>query len=542
MTELPHEPWFVGALPGDNGGVDYLGLREANLQLMAEFFPGINNKTNRIRPYSVMSWMVWAFLQSKRDHGETTARYDEFQRFREKVEVLFNWGHQLAGEGTGLVGNAQVCPAADGEVPLTFADWKRNVSWLDAVNYGPSLKDESGLGFLNKHIDGFYAIKPLGAALGQALEVCLKDAGVDYETLVSADDCHASKAFAKQVHGAWNCASPSSEEARVFGQAFYVPDAMVVSGDAPRGARGRRSAAIELIRESLRLLAKPATADEVRRAMACRVLPPDARVTDMSAVQAAQNLWQVLQLRQAQRLAFEGLFGWCERKIATLEANDSEQLAAAIRELLGKDSAGEVSDAWVAHQLEDADNSPAVEGCWDVPGLNDSERHDLFEHVATLLREIRTLSDEVPVRALRLLTLVVVATERMTIAPFAANYLDAGGRARVSLRSWAEHVRRIQARPLSSFLTHLVENFLLSQHFGVAAIRGGENRQRLRLTIEDVGLVSLLAGAGGAWTPALTSDRLEAALSLMADVGIVTREGAPDGGARYVAVVAAATH
>lgn len=541
MTELPHEPWFVGELPSGNGGVDFLGLREANLQLMSEFFPGINNVTSNIRPYSVMSWMVWAFLQSRRENGEETVRHDDFERFREKIEVLFNWGHQLAGEGLGLAGNAQVCPAADWEVPLTFVGWQRRVSWLDAVNYGPSLKDESGLGFLHKRTDGFYAINPVGAALGQALEASLRGAGVDYDKLLSAKDCHATKAFAEQVHLAWNCANPSNEEAHIFGQAFYAPDEMVVQGKARRSARGRRSAAIELIRESLRLLEQPASADEVRRAMACRILPSNAQITDLSAVKAAQNLWQVLQLRQAQRLAFEGLFGWCERKIATLEANDSEQLVASIRELMCDDSAGEISDAWVTEQLVNADNSTASEQCWDVPGLNGSEQHNLFEHVANLLREVRLLSDEVPVRSLRLLMLVVVATERMAAEPFAAHYLNVGGYARVSLMSWAEHIRRIKERPLSYFLTHLIENFLLSQHFGVAAIRGGENRQRLRLTIEDVGLVSLLPSAGDAWIPALTADRLEAALSLMADAGFVMRDRAPSGHVRYVAAVIAKT-
>ena len=36
---------------------------------------------------------------------------------------------------------------------------------------------------------------------------------------------------------------------------------------------------------------------------------------DQAAVNGAQAVWQVLQLRQAQRLAFEALFGWTEERI-----------------------------------------------------------------------------------------------------------------------------------------------------------------------------------------------------------------------------------
>lgn len=165
MIELPNLPWFVPPPKGDNGGVDYLGLRQVNLQLMGEFLPGINNVTSRLRPYSVLSWAVWRFIDSKAAANEPTATVDEFVRFREKVEVLFGWSHQVAGEGVGLVGNAQVCPAADGEVALSFSEWKRNVSWLDAVNYGPSIKDENGLGFLSKHPSSLYGISAHGEAL-----------------------------------------------------------------------------------------------------------------------------------------------------------------------------------------------------------------------------------------------------------------------------------------------------------------------------------------------------------------------------------------
>ena len=147
MIQLPYIPFFVLAPIDDNGGVDFLGLRQANLNLMDDFLPGVNNVTRFLRPYSLMCWIIFAFQKAVNEKGMKEVKSSQFQQYREKVEVLFGWGHQLAGQGTGLVGNAQVCPNSEGSVSLDFPSWKRKVSWFDAVNYGPSLKDENGVGW-----------------------------------------------------------------------------------------------------------------------------------------------------------------------------------------------------------------------------------------------------------------------------------------------------------------------------------------------------------------------------------------------------------
>jgi hypothetical protein len=80
---------------------------------------------------------------------------------------------------------------------------------------------------------------------------------------------------------------------------------------------------------------------------------------------------------------------------------------------------------------------------------------------------------------------------------------------------------------LDSFLLTVIENFLLSQHFGVAATRYTAGKQRLRLTIEERGLTPMIDGLKEVWEPQVTPDRLEAALKLMADCGLVDRTKGP---------------
>jgi hypothetical protein len=99
-------------------------------------------------------------------------------------------------------------------------------------------------------------------------------------------------------------------------------------------------------------------------------------------------------------------------------------------------------------------------------------------------------------------------------------YFQHGAGYRISMAKWAEFVFRNQNQPLQSFLSSLIENYLLSQHFGVAASRYETGKQRLRLTIEERGLVPMI-GENDIWEPTITPDRLNSALSLMTDYGVL---------------------
>jgi hypothetical protein len=60
-TQLPRFPFFVPPYEPEHGGVDFLGLRQANLEMMATYLPAINNVTVYIRAFSLLSWIHWKF-------------------------------------------------------------------------------------------------------------------------------------------------------------------------------------------------------------------------------------------------------------------------------------------------------------------------------------------------------------------------------------------------------------------------------------------------------------------------------------------------
>jgi hypothetical protein len=534
MIDLIDAPWFVPPPKGEGGGVDYLGLRQVNLDLMAEFMPGINNVTGKLRPYSLMCWAVWRYLDAMAAESRIDVERSEFERFREKIEVLFGWSHQLVSEGVGLVGNAQVCPTADGEVPLSFATWSRNVSWLDPVFYGPSLKDESGLGFLVLHRSGLYGIHAPGVTLAVSLDACLKSQGACYEKVASIHDLSCPRDIATAIHNGWSVSSPSAEEKAAFRGVFYCPTELQgLAGERHWNARARRAAATELIQFVLADAKRPLTVNEIRRAMAVRDLVDQQALLNRDALISCQELWRVLQLRQAQRLALEALFGWSEKQIWLGEARNSESLVEVMfSAVTGAENLLSVDD-WVVSLLDEYGTTANAVGCCLIPGFNGVPDHDLFIHVGELLTAIKSSDERVPSVALKILLLVVVAVEALEKSQVASRYLDVGQKARVSLIEWSRLVRAREAQGLRRFLSVLVENYLLSQHFGVAALRTEEGKPRLRLTIEEEGLVSLLPSAAHAWHPALTPDRLESALSLMSESELIARFPSGDGVLRY---------
>jgi len=510
--DLPHAPFFVRPPVDDNGGVDFLGLRQANLNLMDTFLPGVNNVTWNVRPYSMMAWTVWAFANEARERGMTEIKASDFTKFREKVEVLFNWGHQLDDNGAGMPGNAQVPPAGAGEVPLDFASWKRNVTWFDAVNYGPSIKDENGLGFVHQVESGLFRPTEAGEALAKALDETLR-ATQEYETLESLETGRATEAVAQRLYGAWRIDECSAREATIFKDVLYQADA---SDESARVQR--RSGAISLIQESLSEIGRPLRADEIRAEM--------MRTTTQSRrslpVARAKAVWTVLQIRQAQRLAFEALFAWMEMRILVQGDASSQQLVGALVALLTAQGYDLGRQDWVSACLATSMQGATIEGSIVDIGLND-DGVGILAQTNELANDIPDHRDDSAVRAVMLLFLVAAVTEELEKAEEYAELLNEGGSQRVSLRWWSRFVKGKGGLPAPQFLTNAFENYLLSQHFGIAAIRTSESKPRLRITIEEEGLVSLLKKDADIWQPGVTADRLESTLSLMADCGLLNR-------------------
>lgn len=87
-----------------------------------------------------------------------------------------------------------------------------------------------------------------------------------------------------------------------------------------------------------------------------------------------------------------------------------------------------------------------------------------------------------------------------------------------------------------TFLEKFVETWLVSQHLGVAASRLSGDSGRMRLSLEDGGLVSVLAGQNKCWEPILTADRIETVLSLLAQCSLLKTAPVGNGQVAYLSV------
>lgn len=511
--ELPDMPRFIEPYRDESGGVDFLGLRQLNLDLMDQFLPGINNVTDLIRPYSLIAWTVWKFIESSKAKHATDVGAKDYKLFREKAELLFTWGHQLNGADAGLVGRTSANPEPRSrQVPLSFEAWHRNVSLIDAVNYGPSLKIDNGLGFIRQVKAGLFTFTEHGRELAEALDQQIAKTAFVAQ-LTSLADTKGTTEMASGLFPAWDVRRPSQEEKAIFKQAFYSPEAI---GQDSR--LGRRSAAVQLILEALRAEGVPSNEWEIRRAMLFGATRDGKPFELDDPLQEARMLWIALQIRQVQRLALEALFSWVEHQVIVNRNNLGAQLVDGACAQLPEGDLGipvlDTPDDYLKALHKRAGSKDLLEA-----GIND-EYLDIISRML-FLEEALEEPKTIPGQAIEALFLTSLLTEQWINKPSMKAYFEHGSVYRVSLASWANFVFSNRYQPLKAFLSSLIENYLLSQHFGVAASRYETGKQRLRLTIEERGLVPMI-GERDIWAPRLTPDRIKSTLSLMVDYGALT--------------------
>lgn len=145
---------------------------------------------------------------------------------------------------------------------------------------------------------------------------------------------------------------------------------------------------------------------------------------------------------------------------------------------------------------------------------------DMFKLMDVLKQAIDGDSEDLCSLALHLLLLDVAITDELVAKGVAPEILDMGGIARVSLLQWRRYVGRQSEQTFARFLVGFIEAFMLSQHFGTATRRYETGKQRLRVTIEENGLTSMIT-SDALWYPQRAPDRIETMLSLVADCGML---------------------
>lgn len=514
-TIIPVGPFITSPLKQDSSGVDFLGLRQANLDMMDYCLPGINNYTRYVRIFSVVSWIYWKFHERAEALDIQAPTNDQLINFKEKAEVLFNWGHKSLDLG-GLPGITANPPEEHGEVDLTFDAWGRsadNTSLLAAPTYGPASKTTGGLGFIEPIKQSFYRTRGHGVQLAQALDEELsKRPG--YDELISFEKFTGSKQLAEDLFAGWDVRLPSGKEMSAFRASFFDPEKI-----EDKSKLSRRSMTVSWIIDVLKTAGRPMMLKEVRRAMAYRNVHGKGPVQTNTTTEKAWLGWLVLQVRQGQRLGFEALLAWLEdRVIFHSERSVDDALDSAMQHLHAHSE--------IFPKVSEVDGFlQTMEGSFltledYVKTVSDESEWCIFKLIDDVLQGLKNNDDTVIPNSLRLLVVCSYLTKLFKESGQELGQLNFGGRERISLSFWSDIVEKWRLRNFEEFLQYVFENFILSQHFGVAASRFDGKRQRLRLTIEEEGLTPMV---GKCLEPFIGDDRLEMGLLLLADSGVIRR-------------------
>jgi hypothetical protein len=516
-------PFFLAPHKGDPGGVDYLGMRAINLQMMDDLLPGLNNVARQIRPFSLLSWTLWTYEKKQSESGQKMT-VQGYSQYREKIESLFVLSHKHAEISVKGIAGANQPLVETKQTTLTFAALRRKSgnTLISAINYGPGLKGEGGLQFAEPHPDDRRVVrvgiagKRLAVGLDEKLKSALKPK--QYEFLCATKSVELRTTELEDYAPGWLLSKPSSMEKDTF-YSRLVPI-------HPTNHRERaRVSTIELIFAVWKNKRKELDVHELRRCMTMSTLPdlPDH-------VEEARGRWRALQLRQAQRLAMEVLFGWIERCIWQDNVHTTYEFADMMVKAIKKARPDWAMLTAVRDRLAYfgglADDSDSLfRRGWKNLDCDLVHRSLQLEQQAKKINR----KDEIVAEAFDILALVAVHTEHFLCSPSLAKYVINPAQNRLPLQWWASTMRANAKMPVRAFFTRMVETWLVSQHLGVAASRSSVDSSRMRLSIDDAGIGSLLVSKLKCWAPTLTADRLVTALELLHQCGKLQRRQDEDG-------------
>jgi hypothetical protein len=192
------------------GGVDPLGLRQLNFDMMDRLIPGLNNAAWRLRPYVVMAWAWWRAAQLAEREALPALPVMVGRRFADRIEVIFQTGHLAAGEFGSLPGSegiqARVVDA--GGYDFSTPEWhawhlrrREQGSLMAPVSYGPSIKEGLGMGFLRSSGGLFSPVEEVLPAV-LALNECLAPVR-DHEAFSSLECGWVSLEEMVECHPLW---------------------------------------------------------------------------------------------------------------------------------------------------------------------------------------------------------------------------------------------------------------------------------------------------------------------------------------------------
>jgi hypothetical protein len=485
------EPAFTVATTPKLGGVDPLGLRQINFDLMDQVIPGLNNVARHIRPFVVVTWAWRRARQLAEARGADEVSVDELRDFVDRIEVIYAWSQFLRNSDADLPGRQVLAPLVRSDRWFFGGNaWRKqretrrySTAFTAPITYGPSLKTLGWVAPHREHADVLIPTAASGPAL-DAFEARITDR-LDHAAFRQFGEVEVTASEALGWSEGWALDQVTEAEKSVMAE-------MLLGSGAP--LTRRRGGA--LMRAAV---AHAATADVaiVRQVMA----GPPSNFVPPADLNDAFEAWRRIQVRQLFRLSLEALFYWIVSQIEDGPMS-TEALVGAFLDQSGRPEGGSARE-WL-----------------DAPGLAGTGPTVLMDHIREALNDPSQMS--------LASTITTGLSFSIAEAPERGQSFEGGERlplfrARREAEAWGK-------APTRSFVRHVLESWVLAQHVywsvgrGLADARArGKTLLRLKIVLEEDGW-TLAPGASRGTTPVPTPDRLQTALTLATECGLL---GAP---------------
>jgi hypothetical protein len=489
MVSLADEPRITGPSKVKPGGVDPLGLRQINFDLMDEVLPGLNNVADRLRPFILMTW-AWRRARSiVNSSGKGGASDADLRDFVDRVEAIYTWSQFLEDPAAGIPGGQALAALLD---PSTSSYSFGGKSWesrrdlrrtstglISPLNYGPGLR---AMGWLapTSAVGVFSANPELDAALDE------------FEAAFAPELAHP--AFSK-----FGSVVVDREDVERWAPLWSLGATSFVEQQAGferlsgKLAHPKRRHGLQLVERAYAAIKREIEEVEIvdlRRFMA---QPPEAWLEGDGLAPTALA-WRQLQIRQLFRYALELSFFWL-LGVLEGEPRSSQELGQLFSSVAG----GEGFDTATRWFEADALDNPV----------------DLIDELSS------TISAEEPFAlptAIRKALAFCLAQHDYVSAAFEVFDRLPLVRALQNFDSW-------KGLAPSETSARIIESWIIAQHTywsvgrGLADARGrGKTLLRLRIVMDEGGW-TLTPGTSQGNPPIPTPDRLKTAVNLLKECG-----------------------
>jgi hypothetical protein len=483
------EPGFIPVSPIKPGGVDPLGLRQINFDLMDQVFPGLNNVARHIRPFVVVAWACRRAAQLAPNQGVDRIPVDDLVDFVNRIEVIYAWSQILRNPEAELPGRQFLARLLrvdrwtfGGPAWTKLCSARRDsTAFTAAINYGPGLK---ALGWVTPHTEHprvLFATDDADPAL-DAFESVIADR-LDHPAFCRFGAVEVTTSETKAWSESWALENLTDAEKRVMAN-------MLRGTAAPPSRRSGCALMIEAAKYT-----STAVAGAVRAAMA----GAPSNFVPSSDLDGALKAWRRVQVRQLFRLSLEALFYWVFLEIGG-GTKSTETLVTAFLVQATRRSADGTARDWLDATSVITAAPTALMDC--IEDALDAPPH--VDLASTIADGIAFCLAEPPPQELD--------HERADRLPLSRARREAGA--------------RVDA-PARDFLRHVLESWVLAQHAywsigrGLADARAhGKTILRLKVVLDEGGWTHA-PGVSRAAVPVPTADRLQTALNLVGECGLL---------------------